>query len=75
MNDFIPTHEITLTDKYTHQRETIEVMLVDGSAYTEDEWDAAVPAAWMRDDAGSWWFHDEVTPDVRMTVSVRKIKQ
>ena len=73
MNDFSPTHEITLTDKLTHQRETIPVMLDDGAAYTRAEWDAAAPASWTCDDDGNWWFQGEVAPDARTTVSVRKI--
>lgn len=49
--EFQPTHRITL-----ESGATVEVMLVDGAAYTREEWDAEVPADWERDGAGGWTF-------------------
>lgn len=51
---FYPTHRITL-----RSGEVEEVMLVDGAAYTRDEWDACDAACYERDEDGRWMFQGE----------------
>jgi hypothetical protein len=54
MPSFQPTHKIT-TD-----RETIEVMLVDeGAAYTEAEWECIGTADFELNSAGEWTFQGQ----------------
>jgi hypothetical protein len=49
-----PTHRITLPDG------SVEfVMLQDGAAYTQAEWDATDTADYARDDAGNWTFQGQ----------------
>ena len=50
---FTPTHRIE-TD-----RETVYVMLVDGSAYQQCEWDAVDAADYERADDGRWLFQGQ----------------
>ena len=79
MTNFLPTHEITLTDRTDGERHTIEVCLVDGAAYTREEWEAGVKADWTCDNPkGSyygvdWNFQGHPAPTNRHTVSVRKV--
>jgi hypothetical protein len=60
MQDFASTHEITITNRHGAPLERIEVMLLDGSAYTRTEWDADAPADWTVDDDGNWLFQGRV---------------
>ena len=53
ITQFTPTHRIE-TD-----RETVEVMLVDGVAYQQCEWDALDSSDYERDENGSWLFHGQ----------------
>ncbi len=50
---FTPTHRIE-TD-----RETVYVMLVDGVAYQQCEWDALDSADYERDEDGRWLFQGQ----------------
>ena len=50
---FSQTHRIT-TD-----RETVDVMLVDGVAYQQSEWDALDSADYERDESGRWLFQGQ----------------
>lgn len=50
---FTPTHRIE-TD-----RETVEVMLVDGIAYQKTEWDSLDTAEYERADDGRWLFQGQ----------------
>jgi hypothetical protein len=50
---FTPTHRIE-TD-----RETVEVMLVDGVAYQQCEWDFLDSAEYERDENGRWLFQGQ----------------
>lgn len=72
VSDFEPTHEITLTDRRDHTRRTFPVQLVDGAAYTREEWDADTAASWEYD-GNQWTFQGEATPAVYLSVSVRKL--
>ena len=51
---FCPTHRITL-----RSGEVEEVMLVDGAAYTREEWDSETQADYERDEAGAWTFQGQ----------------
>lgn len=46
---FQPSHRITLASG-----EVEEVMLIDGAAYTGEEWESATMADYERDDSGPW---------------------
>lgn len=72
MIKFTPTHEITITNQLTHQQETIPVMLVDGNAYTELEWDTATDSDWTYDEHG-WRFQGFAAPIAQALVSVRRV--
>ena len=50
---FRPTHRIT-TD-----RETVDVMLIEGAAYQQCEWDAVDAADYERADDGRWLFQGQ----------------
>jgi hypothetical protein len=50
---FRPTHRIT-TD-----RETVDVMLVDGVAYQQCEWEATDAADYERNKSGIWTFQGQ----------------
>jgi hypothetical protein len=50
---FEPTHEITISGR------RVQVMLVDGAAYTADEWENSLPADVERQDDGSWTFQGQ----------------
>lgn len=64
------THVITLSDD-SGPVEVILVQLVDGAAYTREEWEASATADWTRDDDGSWRWQDRVAPRSGLTVTVR----
>jgi len=51
---FQPSHRITL-----RSGEVEEVMLVDGAAYTADEWESETMADYECDDDGRWTFQGE----------------
>jgi len=53
MTDFFPTHRITTAT------ETVDVMLVDGAAYTQAEWDSSSAADYERSEDGKWTFQGE----------------
>ena len=73
-DEFTPTHIITLTD---NSREPVEipVKLVDGAAYTREEWDADGNADWERTDEGEWLFLGRVSPRPGVEVTVRVAQQ
>lgn len=51
---FQPSHRITL-----RSGEVEEVMLVDGAAYTREEWESETVADYERDENGDWTFQGE----------------
>ena len=51
---FQPSHRITL-----RSGEVEEVMLVDGAAYTREEWESETVADYERDENGAWTFQGE----------------
>lgn len=51
---FQPTHRITLPGGVTEA-----VMVVDGAAYTQAEWESASPADYERSDCGVWTFQGQ----------------
>jgi hypothetical protein len=51
---FTPTHRIE------NDRETVEVMLVDGVAYQQCEWDAIDSADYEQDEDGRWLFQGQL---------------
>ena len=51
---FRPTHRITLDSG-----ETLDVMLVDGAAYQQCEWDADANADYELTDDGRWLFQGQ----------------
>jgi len=60
VNPWKPTHAITWTPA-GGEPETVQVMLIDGSAYTLQEWEAYDNASWeVR--AGEWRWRGEETP-------------
>lgn len=65
MQDFQPTHRIYLFTANPSPTETpyahVDVCLIDGAAYTRDEWRASAPAAWELVD-GEWLFQGRVPP-------------
>jgi hypothetical protein len=66
---FRPTHTIVLESQDGH-REEIPVKLVDGAAYTREEWDAEVPADWTYDEERGWLFLGDPCPTVFSNVHV-----
>jgi hypothetical protein len=66
---FRPTHTIVLESQDGY-REEIPVRLVDGAAYTREEWDAEVPADWTYDEERGWLFLGEPCPTVFSNVQV-----
>ena len=69
--DFRPTHIITLTGPDNGEEPVeIPVQLVDGAAYTHEEWDASSNADWERTDEGKWLFQGRVSPHSGVEVSV-----
>jgi hypothetical protein len=59
-NCFMSTHTIFLEGELG--REEIPVRLVDGAAYTREEWSAEVPADWTYDEEHGWRFHGDPCP-------------
>lgn len=57
---WVPTHKITFTPM-NGARQVDYVMLLNGSAYSRPEWDAADSADWTVED-GEWHWRDQVTP-------------
>ena len=49
------THQITIETGRMRNRKVIEVRLVDGVAYTQQEWESESPADWEVVD-GEWLF-------------------
>lgn len=73
-NEFKPTHEINLTDKRDGERKpSIYVQLVDGSSYTQQEWEADGAADWEYSADDGWTFQGRATPQDSYTVSVRTL--
>ena len=73
LTDFRPTHTITLRPglngkAYSRER----VQLVDGAAYTLEEWGSSAPADWERSEDGRWYFQGRAAP-YNCSVSVHKI--
>lgn len=70
--DFCPTHKITTSTG------EVEVQLVDGAAYTAEEWESETAADYERDEAGNWTFQGAafagavrpISYEVRMADSV-----
>jgi hypothetical protein len=54
MPEFAPSHRITL-----RSGEVEEVMLIDGAAYTREEWESETMADYERDESGAWTFQGE----------------
>ncbi len=71
MTPWTPSHVITLCSGT--RRQTILVALVDGTAYTREEWAAESRADWERDSAGAWTFQGRAAPGGWETVRVRPI--
>jgi hypothetical protein len=72
-NTFLPTHEINLTDKRDGERKpSIYVQLLDGAAYTAEEWASSTAADWTCD-VGVWAFQGEAAPHAWLSVSVRTL--
>lgn len=55
------THEITVTD-CTGRRLRTRVMLLDGAAYTREEWRTETSADWEVSDDGAWKFRGRCHP-------------
>ncbi len=73
-NEFKATHEINLTNKRDGERKpSIYVQLVDGCAYTEQEWANTSHADWEHSDETGWTFQGRTTPHDDYTVSVRTL--
>ena len=73
-NPFIATHEITFTPANGAAR-TFAVALVDGAAYTREEWENETSADWECTDDGEWLCQGQVTPGGAVgEVSVRSAK-
>ena len=51
---FQPSHRLTL-----RSGEVEEVKLVDGAAYTREEWESETVADYERDESGAWTFQGE----------------
>jgi hypothetical protein len=66
---FNPTHRIT-----TH-RETFDVMLVDGAAYTAAEWNAALAADHERNDDGEWLFQGQPFSGIVDPIAPSKVEE
>lgn len=71
---FAPTHEITLTDKRTGERRSFPVALVDGLAYTRQQWEADEKAEWKFHPVDGWVFWGKPSPAYHLEVSVKKLK-
>lgn len=70
MDQFKPTHDITV--RYADgDLEHCPVMLVDGAAYTSQEWAWCEQADWERSDDGVWTFQGRAVPDGALEVSVK----
>jgi hypothetical protein len=74
MNDWTPTHRITIT-RNDNDPEIVDVMLIDGAAYTAVEWDAEVAADWERDVNGNWSFQGRSAPCAGCSVSVAALAE
>lgn len=66
---FRPTHDIHITHR-DGSHTIVRVRLVDGVAYTLDEWEAESLADWERQDDGTWTFQGRATPAVGDIVQV-----
>jgi hypothetical protein len=53
-HSFQPSHRITLVSG-----EVEEVMLVDGAAFTSEEWESETMADYERSEGGAWTFQGE----------------
>jgi hypothetical protein len=61
MATWTPTHEVKWTPA-AGRAQTWKVMLVDGVAYTREEWDGADNADLELTDEGEWRFQGQATP-------------
>ena len=61
MAQWTPTHKITFRPVQGDPEETI-VALVEGVAYTIEEWEAESSADWERAEDGSWLFQGQAAP-------------
>ncbi|MFH1184497.1 MAG: hypothetical protein V1755_05600 [Chloroflexota bacterium] len=52
--DYQPTHQINLDDGTM-----ISVLLVDGAAYTQEEWESETSADYECDECGVWTFQGQ----------------
>lgn len=74
-NAFCATHEITFTPANGTPRATL-VALIDGAAYTREEWGSESAADWVRTDDGRWLFQGQATPGgANGDVSVRVLAE
>ena len=72
MEKFVPTHEIVIT----HDNGSIStelVHLLDGAAYTRQEWEGQTSPDWEVNEEGEWLFQGRATPGNGDTVEVRRL--
>ena len=69
MNTFRPTHRITTA------RETFDVMLVDGAAYQQCEWETALAADYERNDEGDWLFQGQPFSGIVDAIAPNRIEE
>ena len=72
MEKFVPTHEIVIT----HDNGSIStelVHLLDGAAYTQQEWEGQTSPDWEVNENGEWLFQGRCTPENGDTVEVRRV--
>jgi hypothetical protein len=73
MNPFIPTHVLILAKH--NSLEEVFVMLVDGAAYTLEEWSADSSADWECTEEGDWSFKGRTLPEGYESVRVRSLSK
>lgn len=72
MEKFVPTHAITITH-VDGSVSTDLVLLIDGAAYTQQEWEGETSPDWEVSDEGEWFFQGRCTPENGDTVEVRRV--
>lgn len=72
MENFQPTHAIRFATG-----EVLKVQLVDGVAYTREEWDSGNRSDWTINDDNEWVFQGRVTEQpfaIELNVHIEEIK-